>query len=167
MDDEASSTTANPSLTSYFKTDVSELAIKSLFAKYDSDKSNRLEKIEILYLLRSDLEMSTEEADTCYMLIDKDGNGNVCFDEFLQWFRNADALKNINDKSRYSRVKSAIECFRSFDTDNSGTMDIAEFRQFMGSLGYPGVIEDALAILDEDGNGVISFPEFLAWVSTI
>ena len=165
MDTESTSTNIDTNLKSYFKKDASELVIRSLFSKYKTDKSNVLEKPEILYLLKQDMGMSNHEADTCYMLIDKDGNGQVCFKEFLEWFRNEDALKNIDDKSRYSRIQVAIECFRAYDKDNSGTIDREEFAQFIGSIGYPGVIDEVLAILDHDGNGVISFPEFLAWVS--
>ncbi|OQS06494.1 hypothetical protein THRCLA_20363 [Thraustotheca clavata] len=56
--------------------------------------------------------------------------------------------------------------FQAFDDDGSGTIDVTEFHELVKSLEgvlTPDQFQDALKLLDKDGNGVISFEEFEAW----
>ena len=156
---------------SYFDANVPDVAVKSLFHKYDTDGSGHLGKNEMLKLLKEDLGLSDEKAHACIMMIDKDGCGGISFDEFISWLRTDKGFKNIDDKSRYYRVQKAIELFKQFDKDDSGTIDREEFKllfkQFKAGNCDDSQLENALQTLDTSGDGQISFAEFLAWLNWI
>lgn len=64
--------------------------------------------------------------------------------------------------------KADIEqIFRTYDVDNSGSLDADEVRRFLHSLGQNATQEKARALctaLDKDGNGQITCPEFVSWM---
>lgn len=152
---------------SYFNADVPELVVKSLFLKYDTDGSGRLAKKELLSLLKDDLGMKDDQAQACYMLVDKDGGGDVSFDEFIGWLRSEERFKNIDDSSRFHYIKKAIAEFKKYDKDGNGTIDKGEFKSLMISLGHKdeSQYDNAMKSLDTSGDGKISFSEFLAWLN--
>ena len=152
---------------SYFSSDVPEMVIKSLFAKYDTDGSGRLGKSELLSLLKDDLGFDDKAAQACIMLVDKDGSGAVSREEFTGWLRSGDGFKNIDDSSRYFILQKAITYFKQFDKDNSGAIDnLNEFKDLMISVGVvdESRFESCLRALDTSGDGKISFTEFLDWL---
>jgi len=58
------------------------------------------------------------------------------------------------------------EIFTHFDADKNGTMDARELSKLMTTLaGDEGGdhLDAALAVLDENGNGVIDLEEFIHW----
>lgn len=61
-------------------------------------------------------------------MVDKDGCGDIFFDEFVLWFCIEKGFKNIDDKLRYYRVEKVIEFFRQYDKDDSGIIDRDEFK---------------------------------------
>ena len=152
---------------SFFNENVPQVVIQSLFMKYDNDGSGRIQKTEAKSLFEDDLGMDLKQSEACYMLIDKDGSGSISFDEFLQWFRSGEGFKDIDDKTRYYRIRKAVEYFKKYDSDNSGTIERGEFKKLMKSCNYSGSIDDALATLDKNGDGKISFTEFLAWLNWV
>ncbi|EDO48530.1 predicted protein, partial [Nematostella vectensis] len=134
--------------------------VKSLFTKYDKDGSGRLQKTEMMELLKVDLGLDDKQAETFLLLVDKDGSGSVSFDEFYTWIHDKNTLQNIDDKSRYHKIRKAIEMFKKYDKDASGSIDREEFKQLMHETGNKVNIDKALKKLDKDGNGQISFTEF-------
>ena len=68
--------------------------------------------------------------------------------------------------SRFFRLKKAVDMFKKFDADGSGSIEKDEFTQLMIAINCPkDKIPDALTTLDTDGDGKISFPEFLKWLN--
>merc|ERR1712151_1124558 len=56
--------------------------------------------------------------------------------------------------------------FDKYDKDKSGSISKAELKDICYSLGHPlsdAELTIALKVLDEDGNGVISYNEFKDW----
>ena len=56
--------------------------------------------------------------------------------------------------------------FQAYDGDKTGSLDSAELAKLCQKLGSPlnhNELEAALFILDKDGSGTVSYPEFLAW----
>ena len=63
----------------------------------------------------------------------------------------------------------AFEIFRTYDRDNSGSIDRREFARLLEALGM-AVSEDELAVavdvVDSNHSGKISWSEFKAWWSS-
>ena len=58
--------------------------------------------------------------------------------------------------------------FEYFDRDESGCMEIKEFRELFKIIAPESKraeADDAFSAIDEDGNGAIDFDEFLEWWS--
>ncbi|XP_028398496.1 probable calcium-binding protein CML16 [Dendronephthya gigantea] len=152
--------------TSYFDKNVPKVVLRSLFMKYDKDKSGVLNQTELRGLFQGDLGMTKDQAEAYSMMLDKDGNQTVSFEELHQWLTSGEKFQNANDKCRFYRLKKAVEMFKKFDADGSGSIDENEFRQLMIAINCPrDKIDEAKKSLDKDGNGVISFPEFLQWLN--
>lgn len=145
--------------------ELSKIVIKSLFDKYDEDGSGILEKEEILKLLQDDMALTDESVNECYTSVDKDRDGGVSFEEFLQWFQTDESIKKVSKTSRFHKICKAAETFQQCDTDGSGSMDRQEFAAFLQSTEYKDKVDEMLNKLDEDGDGNISFKEFLGFLS--
>ena len=153
---------------SYFDKDSPMLVIRSLFQKYDTDGNGVLTEAEIFSFLDGDLGLSEEDINIYTLILDKDGDKMVTFDEFLSWFRSGEHFRLIGNRSRYSLICKAVDLFKKFDADQSETIDREEFIQLMKSLGHKTFnVDEALSALDENGDGVISFWEFLKWLNWI
>ena len=57
--------------------------------------------------------------------------------------------------------------FRTFDTNNNGTLSIAEFKGMLGQLGVEAPdeeVEACMRALDTGKNGVLEFEEFQSFI---
>ena len=120
---------------SFFDKNVPHIVLKSLFTKYDKDGSGQLSRLELQGLFVDDLGLSKEQAESYAYLLDKDGNGQVSFEEFNSWLHSGEKFKNVNDKSRYQRLKKAVELFKTYDKDESGALDKEEFEKLFIAYG--------------------------------
>lgn len=120
---------------SFFDKNVPRIVLKSLFSKYDKDGSGQLNRKELTGLFVDDLGLSKEQAEAYAYLLDKDGNGCVSFDEFITWLQSGERFQNVSDKSRYYRLKKAVELFKTYDRDGSGALDKNEFEQLFLAFG--------------------------------
>ncbi|KUF98756.1 hypothetical protein AM588_10011449 [Phytophthora nicotianae] len=108
--------------------------------------------------------------------VDKDGNGEVDFDEFLH------LLRKQQDKNRYSasltlallfgpkELTKLKQQFMILDLDGSGSIDEHELQQLVKKLGRRAEEFDLPAMLrevDGDGSGTIGFNEFLQIVASM
>ncbi|XP_046848651.1 calmodulin-like protein 12 [Xenia sp. Carnegie-2017] len=151
---------------SYFDKSVPNVVLRSLFMKYDVDGSGVLNRQELQTLFEGDLGFTHEQAEAYSMMLDKDGNQAVSFEELSHWLASGEKFKNINDKCRFHRLKKAVELFKKFDADGNGAIEKDEFTNLMIAINCPrNKIPEALKSLDSDGDGKISFPEFLNWLN--
>lgn len=152
----------------YFGEGVPVVVLKSLFSKYDVNNDGHLCKKELTVLLENDLGLSVGQMDAYNWLLDKDGDGQLSFHEFKCWMQSNERLINVNNNSRYFLMTSAIKLFERYDVDKSRTLDRREFRKLHADCGgRPEHSNAALNYLDQDGNGVISFYEFLKWLNWV
>ena len=153
---------------SYFDENTPDIVLKSLFKKYDRDGSGTLAKTELLCMLRDDLGLSSDEAETYVLLVDKDASGKLSFDEFKTWLNSGEKLRNVEDNSRFYMMQKAVEMYKKYDTDATGGLDRKEFSILYSDVGgKPENLDSALQSLDKDGNSKISFYEFLKWLNWI
>lgn len=62
--------------------------------------------------------------------------------------------------------KDLLEVFKSFDKDNSGTIELSELKAVIKEMGETIPEKELLKIMknmDTNGDGKISFPEFEYW----
>lgn len=94
-----------------------------IFQKVDKDRSGSINAVELQQAL-SNGTWTPFNPETVRMMIgmfDRDGSSTIDFDEF------ASLWKYVNDWQN---------CFRSFDRDNSGSIDRFELKQALTSFGY-------------------------------
>ena len=60
----------------------------------------------------------------------------------------------------------AVDMFKKYDRDGNKVLDRTEFVQCYTDCGNdPQGVTNVLNIVDRDGNGVVSFYEFLKWLN--
>lgn len=154
-------------MSSFFDENTPDIVLKSLFNKYDTDGSGSLSTKELPDLLQNDLGLSVEESEMYTLLLDKDANGRLSFDEFKKWLNSGEKLQNL-DSERYNTMYKAVEMFKKYDMDASGALECAEFSKLCVELGgQPEHAQSAMNSLDNDGNNKISFLEFMKWLNWI
>lgn len=152
----------------YLTFSTPDVVIQSLFLKYDLNKNGFLEEEELRSLLEKDLGMNPDQTDVFALLIDKNGDHRVSYTEFVDWLHSDERYRCINDKSRFYLISKAVELFKQFDRNENGSLDRKEFLRLVRSLGSQQVNNDEeFQTMDNDGNGVISFWEFLRWLNWI
>ena len=132
------------------------------FSRFDTDGSGDLDIRELAKLL-STVGLTLTEADVGRLLAqyDEDNSGTLSEDEFLVLAQRELAL--AGELSLYAGA------FKAVDMDGSGEIDVREFRALLDRLGYPcepKEVETLCANFDADGNGKLSFDEFLEVVKT-
>merc|ERR1711865_193957 len=132
-----------------------EHGLHSVFSAHDDDNSGELTAEELKSMLE-DLGVPCDENKLTEIMaqVDADGSGAVGYAEFVKWWGVFD-----------TRV-----AFSKYDSDNSGEISIEELNTLLRDLGRrfpPDKLHEAVAKLDKDGSGSLSFDEFLPWFSEI
>ena len=153
---------------SFFDDKTPDIVIRSLFDKYDTNSSGFLEASELKELLEKDLGLLKEQANVYSLLLDKDGDRSISFDEFLAWLRSGERFKTISDKPRFRMLCKAVALFQNFDKDNSNNLNQEELEQLLDSFGYKGIdVPSFFHHLDQHNNGNISFWELMKWLNWV
>lgn len=154
---------------SYFDKEAPEVALRSLFEKYDSNNDGMLDKKELNKLLHTDLGLSKEKCEMYRHLLDKDADNLISFEEFKKWLHSGERFKSITNKTRYYYLQKAIVNFKKYDTDENLAIDEREFHELYKDLGGCKLDEEQQAMfeIDLDHNGRVSFNEFLKWLSWV
>ena len=136
----------------------STLKIKQTFDIFDRDGSGSIDLQELDKVLRTLGQNITElELQNLVTQLDKDGDGQIDFDEFASLDIISDSSENQNEDLR--------EVFKKFDRNGDGFIDVAEMSsQAMSilnkSLSDAEIIE-MFRIADNDGNGQLDYDEFV------
>ena len=110
------------------------IALGRAFRIYDKNKSMTLsmdEATQCMKHLRIDCLQTDEEIECCFKLFDRNGDGEICYDEFLRAVRG-----EMND----FRKKLCMSAFRILDTDQSGVIDLGEIKARYSAKKHPDVI---------------------------
>lgn len=153
---------------SFFDKNAPAIAIRSLFDKYDINRNGKLEQQEMQTLLEGDLGLDREQSWLYFLLLDKNGDHDISFEEFSDWLRSEEHFEVLNNKAKFRSLSKAFNYFKSFDTDDSDTLDRAQFERMMKFFGYESInMDKAFAKMDKDENGKVSFWEFMVWLKWI
>ena len=110
------------------------------------------------------------ELDLAIRRIDTNGDGLIQYEEFVSFWQADDRFAAVRAASESERavISRAIELFEAADADGNGVIDRTEFSSLFQTLRSESLtdkpIERALADLDRDGNGDISFNELVEWL---
>lgn len=153
---------------SFFDKKAPTVVVRSLFDKYDTNGNGKLEEKEMQTLLEGDLGLDHEKSWVYFLLLDKNGDHDISFEEFSDWLRSEEHFEVLNDKEKFASLCKAFDYFKSFDTDDSDTLDRAQFERMMKFFGHETInMDKAFAKMDKDENGKVSFWEFMVWLKWI
>ncbi len=152
-----------------------KIVIQSIFKKYDSDNSNCINSRELGNLIQ-DLgsNISQNCAEALKLVLDKNEDGKVSFDEFYSWWLRLGGKNEQDFFAHLERSESLLEqaylMFKKYDKTNNNSLGIEEFKLMYQDL-YKvsnvlmGQVESALKALDTDKSGSIGFAEFIKWLN--
>eukprot|EP00761_Pharyngomonas_kirbyi_P002792 gb/GECH01002796.1/.p1 GENE.gb/GECH01002796.1/~~gb/GECH01002796.1/.p1 ORF type:complete len:171 (+),score=45.96 gb/GECH01002796.1/:1-513(+) len=145
----------------------SEVIIKSLFNKYDESGDGRIDKEEFRSLCEDvGYPLDDEALEYAFRLVDTNGNREVSFDEFLDFWRHNDKFKRL-EASQLEEMSEAAKLFRRYDLDSDRVISFDEFKVLCQDLGYnlnADQISHYFSHMDKDNNNSISFSEFVEWL---
>jgi len=158
-----------------------EAKAASLFRQHDSSGNGELEADELKRMLDT-LGMPLEDAqytkyvNSMFLHCDSDGSGSISFREFMKLFRKVfvdktrqkqHVKKASNKVMKAEVVEKQREIFFRFDLDNSGKIELEEFRTVMSQEYKVELDDDAWREVvheigvDQDGDSAITFDEWL------
>ena len=148
---------------------ISELTFK----KYDTDGDGSLDTDELhMAILDAGVPMSREDVEVAFRLVDTDGSGRIEFAEFERLWKSDGRFARLKrSEADMAVLRECIQFFRYYDTNGDRSLDRDEFARLHQRLvegGYTKLsLDECLAALDSDKNGLITFSEYVAWMHAI
>ena len=102
--------------------------------------------------------MTDDDLDAAMLQMDADNSGEIDFEEFFAWF--SDVMEGD---------EATRKAFDKADVDGSGCIERREVKQVLLDLGHSreqvtrAFLDEAMAEMDDDGSGEVSFEEFREW----
>jgi len=133
---------------------------KEIFEALDQDGDGKITTDDLKQALaNAGFELTDDEAEFVISKADADGTGSVSWDEFLKVLENRPIKKRIE--------KALRRLFDEFDTDNSGFITADNVRQLINDAGFGDDVTDEeiselISRVDKEGDGKVSFEEFVA-----
>jgi calmodulin len=126
---------------------------REAFSLFDKDGDGTITNVELGTVMRSLGQNPTEvELQDMINEVDRDGNGTIDFEEFLDMM-----AKKLKDGDSEEEIRQA---FKVFDKDGNGTISVSELKTVMNSLGErltDAEIDAMIREADVDGDGEISY----------
>jgi len=130
--------------------------LQRTFKIFDMDNSGAVDEAELGALMQAlGLNVGATEQARVMKEFDKDGNGNICWQEFWTY------MTRRNDAINANEVVHKV--FDAIDADGSGALTVDEFTKVLKDLGSDLTdrdIEDLCREMDADQSGSISLSEF-------
>ena len=131
---------------------------RQAFDMFDRDHSGSIDANELFWVLQSlGLKMTFNEVQDMIEQHDKNGNGELEFEEFL-------VVMAENAAQGGGGGNEFMEAFQLFDKDGSGKISASELKAVLHSLGQNVTDEQVQMMMDEadvDGDGEIDYMEFV------
>lgn len=138
--------------------------------KYDADGSTSINLKEFTALCYDmGCFLSETEAKIALKMLDDDGNSELSYSEFKEFWKRDDRFKALQlGEKEMANILTISEHFQSYDSNKNGVLDSKEFATFYQDLiarkrtTIP--LEECLKQMDVNNNGTISFNEYINWV---
>ncbi|KAJ3180925.1 hypothetical protein HDU87_001571 [Geranomyces variabilis] len=141
-----------------------------IFDKFDTDSSGTINVKEFRNLCYDmGYFLSDKELSLAIKLVDGDGNGEISYNEFIKWWQKENRFAALQlSPSELAELSDISLEFQRFDKDQSGTIDVREFRMLYADLVKRRMTKKTLAgmleELDNNRDGKVSFNEYVQWV---
>ena len=137
--------------------------IERAFNMFDTNDNGKMEREEFIQCIQKICpNFSLKLVNEWYDQVDKDKNGYLDVDEFTCVIRE---IEHITNKDNIF-----IQMWKIYDADQNGVLDKDEFTKMWRSL-FPEITDENLEKLfkkiDEDGNGTISYIEYMNMAAVI
>ena len=137
--------------------------IEEAFNHYDTSGDGQIEKAEFIKCITTIFpDFKTEIADRWFDEVDKDHSGFLDVEEFTCVVRE---IENVVNKDN-----TFISLWHIYDDDHNGVLDLDEFKKMWKSLLKDisdDILEKFFKVADDDGNGTISYIEYMHMASII
>jgi calmodulin len=134
--------------------------LRDAFSAHDKNGDGFITLQELRQALEElDEEPADEELKALMIKADADGNQAIDFAEFLAFMR-----RRMSQRGAEGEIRDA---FDAFDRNGDGLVSIDELLQVMEMLGETMTrqeAEDSLRRADSDGDGQLTYPEFVAFM---
>lgn len=131
--------------------------IRESFDLFDRDGDGHITPEEFATILRSWGQTPTDkEVNDIIAQVDKNGNGMIEFDEYVQMMCNS--IKHFETEEDY------VSAFKVFDEDNDGKITTNELTLILQNLCEPiskEEIDMLIQLADTDKNGLIDYAAFV------
>jgi len=126
---------------------------QELFNTLDANNSNSLDKKELELALKH-TSKRPDKVDFYLNLTDDDGNGTLCFNEFMNLI--------IISQCNFNDVEKSIGVFENYDKNGNNKLEKTELKNCMEELGldFDGKFDEFYGVLDMDNNGYLNKVEF-------
>ena len=139
-------------------------SIRKAFSDFDQDGDGTISIAELRIVLGpggalGGLKLNNDEIDTLISVADKDGDGEISFEEFVN------LVQGMKGGDSEEDMKKA---FKYFDIDGDGAISKEDMKEAMLRLGNKLTDRDIERIFKEsdvDNNGLVSYEEFVRNIS--
>ena len=143
-----------------FQANMQEM--KQVFEKYDRNQDGKISKEEYKAMIRAingknNAINSDLEATKSFQVVDKDGDGFIDFNEYMELH---------NNKVKSNDIENA---FRVFDCDGDGKISAKELMEVlrrMGQIYSLDACKKMIKEVDSNGDGMINSAEFITMMTT-
>jgi len=142
---------------------------KTVFTKYDTDKSGFISPDEFGFLVYDMGHALTEaELELAIKRLDSNGDGQISYEEFTIWWKQDERFAKLQlSEDELETLQEAVAVFSQYDVDRKGTIDSEKFKGLYDHLVSLNMttktLDSCMRDLDSDGNGEISFNEYVEW----
>jgi len=134
---------------------------RQAFETFDTDKTGDITIEELAAVFRSLGQNPSEtELQDIISEVDTDRDGTISFSEFISMMTRKTSNTDIE-----AEIRAAFDVF---DSDKCGYIKAEELRGVMSSIGEKltdSEIEEMISLVDTDGDGKISFEEFVSIIN--